>query len=513
MAARRALVIGLDGYEYSLAESMMRDGRLPHMAMLHDRSARFRLDHGRAKYSGLGWEHFSTGFSPSEQGRQSAVDFDAKTYLARQRATPYAPFLAKLAANTVIFDLPYCDLSKAPRVQGVTNWGAHDPGADRASRPDGLHAEIQDRFGAYPGSAFIYGFCWPSVEKTRTLSEALEKSVDVRADTAHWLLAQRLPGWDLAVIVVSETHSAIEPLWHGVDATHPLHSIPSAAPAREGMLRIYQAVDRLIGRLHQAFPDVVLCLFAMHGMGTNDADIPAMALLTELLYRHSFGQSYMQSTRWAGRTADGRPLLAEHEIWEVVMSSVVLSVQPPAQWLHQIVGLLTGAPHTKSGEPSADDALLDWMPATRYSAFWPRMSAFALPSFYDGRVRINLRGREGKGRIPPARYKAVREEIVEILEECTDPITGNGIIDTIWRPDKDPTALGPDEADLYVIWRSAPTGIVHPRFGTIGPLPYRRTGGHTGEAGFLFLCGSDINPGERPPASSFDVVPMIIDLL
>jgi predicted AlkP superfamily phosphohydrolase/phosphomutase len=181
--------------------------------------------------------------------------------------------------------------------------------------------------------------------------------------------------------------------------------------------------------------------------------------------------------------------------------------------LHQILGLLTGAPHIKSGEPSADDALLDWMPAARYSAFWPRMSAFALPSFYDGRVRINLRGREGKGRIPPARYEAVREEIVEILEECRDPITGNGIIDTIWRSDKDPSALGADEADLYVIWRSASAGIVHPRFGTIGPLPYRRTGGHTGEAGFLLLCGSDINPGERPPASSFDVVPMIIDLL
>ena len=35
-------------------------------------------------------------------------------------------------------------------------------------------------------------------------------------------------------------------------------------------------------------------------------------------------------------------------------------------------------------------APLEWMPATRYRALWPTMRAFALPSFYDGRVRLNL---------------------------------------------------------------------------------------------------------------------------
>ena len=47
----------------------------------------------------------------------------------------------------------------------------------------------------------------------------------------RWLLGERLPDWALALVIVSEAHSAIEGLWHGVDATrHPLHGLPSARP-------------------------------------------------------------------------------------------------------------------------------------------------------------------------------------------------------------------------------------------------------------------------------------------
>ena len=36
----------------------------------------------------------------------------------------------------------------------------------------------------------------------------------------------------------------------------------------------------------------------------------------------------------------------------------------------------------------------DWVPASRYRSHWATMRAFALPSMYDGRIRLNLRGRE-----------------------------------------------------------------------------------------------------------------------
>ena len=56
------------------------------------------------------------------------------------------------------------------------------------------------------------------------------------------------------------------------------------------------------------------------------------------------------------------------------------------------------------------------------------------------------------------------------------------------------------------------TGLAHPEFGTVGPVPYRRTGGHTGKWGALYAKGEDIAPGDRGTANAFDVAQTIIDL-
>ena len=49
------------------------------------------------------------------------------------------------------------------------------------------------------------------------------------------------------------------------------------------------------------------------------------------------------------------------------------------------------------------------------------MPAFALPSYYDGRIRINLAGREGRGVLAVSQYESVRKEIGTLLRECRDP--------------------------------------------------------------------------------------------
>ena len=77
-------------------------------------------------------------------------------------------------------------------------------------------------------------------------------------------------------------------------------------------------------------------------------------------------------------------------------------------------------------------------------------------------------------------------------------------------PAGEPARLGPSEADISVIWRRAPLGLAHPRHGRIGPVPFRRTGGHTGDSGFLFAAGAEIAPGDCGWASSFDVVPTLV---
>lgn len=153
------------------------------------------------------------------------------------------------------------------------------------------------------------------------------------------------------------------------------------------------------------------------------------------------------------------------------------------------------------------------MPAARYRQFWPRMPAFALPSFYDGRIRINVENREARGLVPIDQYESTCEKIIGILGSCRNLLTGEDVVAEILWPKKNPSEVGCSEADLYVIWKSSPLGFCTQGFGKIGPVPYRRTGGHTGRRGFLYLAGDNLAPGSGGLASSFDVVPTVFDLL
>ena len=131
----RLLVIGLDGYELTLADSMIRMGGLPSLASIREKSARFLLDHGSARGTGLAWEHVSSGLSPDDADRWSAVFFNKETYEIWQEGALFAPFPSKIEKNTVVFDFPYFDLSRATNVYGAVGWGAHDPGVEFVSNP------------------------------------------------------------------------------------------------------------------------------------------------------------------------------------------------------------------------------------------------------------------------------------------------------------------------------------------------------------------------------------------
>ena len=518
MIQNRVLMVGLDGFDISFAEQLIDEGALPNIARLRLRSARFDLDHGLDKYSGLAWEHVSAGLAPSDGARWSALTFDPATYAVRQDPTTSTPFMAALSARTVVLDVPYCDLALAPQVLGVTSWGSHDPGVLPASRPAGLREELAGRFGPYPATEWIYGFCWPSVEKSRAAGAALVRAVEVRAEAARWLLSERLPEWDLALVVVSEAHSALEPLWHGIDPAHPLHGIKSTAAAGKALRDVYRAIDDLVGKLQASFPDATLGLFAMHGMGPNDGDVPAMVLLPELLYRVAFNKPYMLPLAHSGVTPAGVPLVGEDAAWEDVMLDAVPKPGRAAGRLGRLIERLAGVLRTGPASPASVPDWLDqsgvaWMPAARYGQFWHQMPAFALPAYYDGRVRINLRGREAGGVVPTDHYDGTCEQMSRLIGDCRNLLTGQPAVAEIHRPKKDPDTVGPSEADLYVIWKSAPLGFSTREYGEIGPVPYRRTGGHTGSRGFLYIAGDGIAPGAAGAISSFDVVPTVIDLL
>jgi predicted AlkP superfamily phosphohydrolase/phosphomutase len=520
----RVLAIGLDGYEPSLGDKLMAAGELPALARLRNASARFFFDHGAAQRTGLAWEHVSSGRSPEAAKRWSAVGFDPRTYATWHEGTSLVPFVAQLDLPTVVFDAPYFDLDRAPSTRGVVSWGAHDPGVERKARPLSLVAELESRFGPYPADDWTYGIVWHSANQARAMGDALVRATDVRAEAASWLLRTRLPDWRLGIVVAGELHSAIEGLWHGVDPTHPLHHLPSAAPAGEGLHAVYRAVDRLVGKLSDTFSDATIVAFAMGGMGPNQSDVASMLLLPELLYRCAFGQPMLRPQSAWRRASGGLPMLGEDEDWATEVNARIQR----SRWGLMRRAVLRPVPTALKGAvrraiegqgsvppPSGPPRLsIGWMPASRYQPYWHAMRYFALPSFYDGRIRINLAGRERDGIVPLSEYASVCDEVEDVVRACRDSRTGETVVDHIERwPGSDPRMLGPSESDIVIVWRVASVGFDHPQYGRMGPVPFRRTGGHTGPLGMAYISGEGIIPGDFGVRSSFDVVPTIIDLL
>jgi predicted AlkP superfamily phosphohydrolase/phosphomutase len=145
------------------------------------------------------------------------------------------------------------------------------------------------------------------------------------------------------------------------------------------------------------------------------------------------------------------------------------------------------------------------------------MKAFALPSFSEGYIRINLQGREAQGLVAPSEYDAFCDELSQKLYRLTDARTGTPMVKEIIRTRQNPLDCDPKlpDADLVVIWQEEyATDIVDsPDFGRIGPVPHVRTGSHRSE-GFIIAQGQGIEPGSSlPTGHALDVTPTILNLM
>ena len=524
---KKVLAIHLDAFDPALAFEMMAAGEMPAFSKLADQSARFELDHGvDAIRTGLAGEHLVTGLSPTDSKRWDSLHFYPDSYDVWQEGSSLPPFTASLPIKTVVFDTPYFDLENSPNTEGIVSWGAHDPGVYTNSRPNNLLGEVIDKFGASPAQQWHHELVWNSPERTQQAIEILLKAVSTRGKIVEWLLKERIKDWDFALFSIAEAHSAIEGMWHGIDASHPLHSAPSAEIAGTGIRSIYKAIDNLVGQVTNNIEDTAIIIFSMHGMGSNRGDTASFLLLAELMYRHSYGKALFSREGIPSENLNQRVDLLQTEDWtNWVKAGFPIKKAATRSPVKRVVSSFTPEfikqlrrkakkPVQKKSAGSRLRYPVNWIPAMHYKPFWPDMSAFAIPSYFDGRIRINLQGREKHGVVSLDQYDATRDELVRLIHECKDPITGQNVADkVVFAQHDDPRELNNSEADITVVWNGAPTGVEHSEYGKIGPVPYRRTGGHTGGNGFAYIAGTNLEPGDYGTRCSYDITATLSDLL
>jgi hypothetical protein len=387
---------------------------------------------------------------------------------------------------------------------------------------------------------------WHHARRIEDVTAAMERGAKLRAPVARYLL-DRFPDWQLFMTVWSEMHPAAEFLWHGVDPEHLLAGQPTASLGRDALRRIFRAVDDGVGELVATLPaDVAIVLFALNGVRTGPGDTPSVVLLPEFLSRWYLGRALLapdDADEWrragyppvAPGQCQKRGYFSARRIGARARAKTtqrVLAALPSAAWpvQHALRRVATDPRGKRLGplgmiipsEATVDAAILAAartpveQVAAWYQPMWPRMPAFALPSFAQGYVRMNVAGREADGIVDVDDYDGAVESLMSELQRCTSPRTGRQVVREVVRtrcntPSEVLAKDGP-YADLVVVWDDCVDAMEHPGTGTIGPFPLQRVASHTSN-GFAHVIAPGIEPGDAGTTSALALPAMIQSLL
>jgi predicted AlkP superfamily phosphohydrolase/phosphomutase len=145
----------------------------------------------------------------------------------------------------------------------------------------------------------------------------------------------------------------------------------------------------------------------------------------------------------------------------------------------------------KTLPPSATQKLA--RPTMMPAYAWANTRAFSLPTDQHGWIRINLRGREARGIVPPTEYQQTCEELEQLLRSLTTE-DGRRLVGRLSRTAKDADdALSLSLPDLVVHWENAafePALEIKESAVRSPPIGTKFTGQHSLE-GFCIVQGGE----------------------
>ncbi|NET06149.1 MAG: nucleotide pyrophosphatase [Symploca sp. SIO2B6] len=529
------IAIGLDAADPVLLENWMSQGHLQNLKQLRKQGAYGRLTNLEHYKAETPWTTFLTGCLPSQTGYWAPIKFHEGTYEATlveaYNFKEYSPFYALGDDYRVaVFDIPQSSLSEQVNGSQVLAWGAHSPQTPTHSLPAQLLSDLISKHGEHPALHKDHGDWW-DLDYLQHLKQALETGIEQRSAICRDFLRQEQ--WDLFLTIFGETHSAGHDFWFLSQPEHPLyHHHKLNGFSSDPMLEVFESVDRAVGEIIAEAPkNAYVIVFAVHGSGSNTTDVTSMLFLPEFLYRFSFPGKSMLPIGKLGVPPLAPIVTPKTMNWQAEVWRQIYHPNPLITWLRRWgpeklnqklepwlprLAKLTGANYSILSRLRRPGGGMSWQPPMWYQPLWSQMKAFALPSFSEGYVRINLQGREPNGIVARAEYDALCDELTQQIYSLKNARTGTPMVKKVIRTRLSGSECDPKlpDADLVVIWEDSPADVIEsPQFGRIGPVPYRRTGSHRAR-GFLSAIGPGIEPGSHlPTAPAVDLTPTILQLM
>jgi len=462
----KIVMLGLDSASATLVRRWTSSGALPNLRALEQEGVRGVLRSPPGLGDDATWASFYTCTAPGEHGRYYFHSILPASYErpfvqdSHARREPFWNALSREGRRVAVIDVPKCPPSAHVNGLHITDWRVHGRDNITRSSPPELAVELSRRFGedrtdrAHTGDWLCRMDSLTEAELAVFLDHLLQ-SIEHKTTLAEELLARE--DWDLFLLVFKEAHCAGHQCWHLVDPAHPAYSRDAAERLADPLLRIYQALDRAIGRLRaQLSPEALLVIFSDLDMGPN---YTAEHILDDVLIA-------LEDTLWPPRTR-----------WR--------------RWYEKAMRLANRSlpPH----------------------AFRP---AFQLEhNEISGAVRLNVRGREPLGLISPGpELEAFCTRLTAQLLSLVNPATGGPIVDEVLRCDRLYRGENSDRLpDLLVVWnRDAPIESAHSP--VLGSIPARPSGLRTGNHlhnGFCLAVGPGLAQGAAFDASITDLGPTV----
>lgn len=365
----KVAMIGVDAAELSFIQRWLPS--LPAFRRILETGTLHRLGSTAGVFPGSVWPTFYSGRPPGEHGVYHHLQWDPNAMQLRRVTDDWLyvePFwyeLERCGFHVATIDVPMSFPSRLTRGAEVINWGSHDELGPFGAHPAHLAAEIRLKFGRHPmGSEIPVRKSSGQLERIR---QKLVAGAMAKSALSRWMLAQA--EWDFFLTVFGETHRGGHLLWPegGMDRSSP----------SDGLLEVYQAVDRGIGKLLEALSDdeTTLIVFALHGMGRNDSQEHFMPRVMDRVNARFLGDRAVSDDRGGREPRSGQRgamrILREH-LPAGLQNAVARAV--PVAVRDMVVSRQISEGHD-----------------------WGRTPGIALLADLNGYLRWNLQGRERRG--------------------------------------------------------------------------------------------------------------------
>jgi predicted AlkP superfamily phosphohydrolase/phosphomutase len=484
---KRVLVIGLDGATWDVLNPLMRDGKMPNLKKLLERSAQGVLMSSIPPVTAAAWTCFSTGKNPGKHGLVDFIYFPEHGYrvtIANSTTREAATIWNLMSDRDLRVGVVSVPMTYPPeKVNGVMVTDLMTPNTSvQYTYPPELKQELLDKVGPFvitPGEG-------ENPSAPLTYLDKVRADVKSSADYALYLLKKEPYSFFMYVFGIVDILQ--HQFWNHLQAD-PKTLNETDRAIRDKVIAIFTQVDDGVGEMvKHADEETTIVLMSDHGFG------PMKGFMHVNNFLLDNGYLVLKS---GGMSALKRALFRAG----VTPQNVHLTLKALKLDLRRKVNRGRAYGMLRRFFLSFDDV------------DWTKTRAFALG--HIGQIYINLKGRQPSGIVAPGQaYENLRDQIRADLLKLKHPDTGEPLIARVLnREEIYHGALLDNTPDLLLL----PADFKYVAFGEsefasnklVGP-----TLGHTGHhrlEGIGALIGPHVQVGAQiQNASLVDLAPTIL---